>query len=159
MKAIKAICTFTFGEKVYAQFTFNAGVIVGVYGLFLNNTSLGIAYLLYSYIGILLLIRYTVCPRCPHLHMANDCVQMPASIMKRIISSQRTGELNRYEKILFVMVLYGILVLPIYWLVAKPVLLVLFLGFFGSHLLGLHLHFCPNCQNKSCIQNRNNNLI
>ena len=158
-KDINSICTFTFKEKLYAQFTFNAGVLVAAYGLFMNNTILGISYLLYSYIGIILLMRYTVCPRCPHLHAANDCVQLHPSIVKIIVSSTRKGPLNIFEKILFVMVLYGILILPIYWIASNTVILFLFLLFYGGVLLGLHFHFCRDCQNRSCIQNRNRNLI
>lgn len=156
---INSICAFTLKEKIYAQFTFNAGVLTGAYGLFLNNTILGISYLLYSYIGIVLLMRYTVCPRCPHLHVANDCVQLHPSITKIIISPKRKGPLNMFEKILFIMVLYGILILPIYWIYSNTIILVLFLLFYGGQLLGLHLHFCRDCQNRSCIQNRNKNLI
>ena len=156
---INSICAFTLKEKIYAQFTFNAGVLTGAYGLFLNNTILGISYLLYSYIGIVLLMRYTVCPRCPHLHVANDCVQLHPSITKIIISPKRKGPLNIFEKILFIMVLYGILIIPIYWIYSNTIILVLFLLFYGGQLLGLHLHFCRDCQNRSCIQNRNKNVI
>ncbi len=155
---VNSICTFTLKEKIYAQFTFNAGVLTGAYGLFLNNTILGISYLLYSYIGILLLMRFTVCPRCPHLHVANDCVQLHPSITKIIVSPKRKGPLNMFENILFIMVLYGILILPIYWIYSNTVIFVLFLIFYGGQLLGLHLHFCRECQNHSCIQNRNKNL-
>lgn len=156
---INSIRTFTLKEKIYAQFTFNAGVLTGAYGLFLNNMILGISYLLYSYIGILLLMRFTACPRCPHLHVANDCVQLHPSITKIIVSPKRKGPLNMFEKILFIVVLYGILILPIYWIYSNTIIFVLFLIFYGGQLLGLHLHFCRNCQNRSCIQNRNKNLI
>lgn len=156
---IDSICTFTLKEKIYAQFTFNAGVLTGAYGLYLNNTILGISYLIYSYIGIVLLMRYTVCPRCPHLHVANDCVQLHPSITKIIVSPKRKGPLNLFEKILFVMVLYGILIIPIYWIYSNILILVLFLLFYGGQLLGLHLHFCRDCQNRNCIQNRNKNVI
>jgi hypothetical protein len=128
---------------------------VAAYGLFLINGGLAISYLLYAYGGILLLIRYTICPRCPHLNKANDCVQLPAPMMKKIISSPRRGVLNRYEKILFVLVLYGNFMLPLYWLAAQPIVLILFIALFGGHLVGLRLHFCRNCQNAICIQNRN----
>jgi hypothetical protein len=158
-KNLNSICTFSFGEKLYAQFTFNAGVIVASYGLFLESTILGIAYLLYSYIGILLVIRYTICPRCPHLCISNDCVQMHSSIMKMIVSPRRHGPLNVYEKILFFMVLYGIFILPINWIASNTVILLLFLLLYGGHLLGLQIHFCSNCQHKSCIQNRNKKSI
>jgi hypothetical protein len=149
---------FSIKEKISAQFTFNAGALTGAYGLYLESPTLGVAYFLYAYIGILSLMRYTVCPRCPHLQVANDCVQLPSSMVKRIISSKREGPLNLPEKALFVVVLYGILILPIYWLASNLMILALFLLFYGGSILGLHLHFCRNCRNKVCIQNRNRQL-
>lgn len=149
-----SICTFTFREKIFCQFTFNAGVLVAAYGLFLNAYWLGLVYLLYSYIGIFLLLRYTICPRCPHLFKANDCVNLSAPVMKMIVSSKRKGPLNRYEKIIFVLVLYGVFILPIYWIASKSIILITFLILYGSHLLALHVHFCPNCSNKICMQNK-----
>lgn len=148
------ISPFSLGEKLYAQITFHGGIITGAYGLFLNSTTLGIAYLLYAYIGIILLMRYTVCPRCPHLLVANDCVQLHPKLTKKIICPNRKGPLNLYEKILFTMVLYGILILPIYWIASNIIILILFLLLYGGLLLGLHLHFCPNCENKICIHKR-----
>ncbi|MCP4215910.1 MAG: hypothetical protein GY765_14750 [bacterium] len=81
----KTICSFSLKEKLYAQISFHGGVLTGAYGLFLVSAGLGIAYLLYAYIGILLLMRYTVCPRCPHLRVANDCLQLHPSMTKIII--------------------------------------------------------------------------
>jgi hypothetical protein len=145
---------FTFKEKVFAQFTFNSGVLVAACGLYLNHASLGIGYLIGAYLGIFLLVRYTICPRCPHLHAADDCVNLPASIMKKIISTRRKGPLSFFEKILFVFVLYGAFIFPIYWLSSNPVLLTAFVILYGGHLLSLKLHFCKNCANKCCLQNR-----
>jgi hypothetical protein len=146
--------SFSLAEKFYAQITFHGGILVGAYGLFLNSTALGIAYLLYAYIGIILLMRYTVCPRCPHLLVADDCVQLHPKLTKKIISPNHTGSLSLTEKIIFVSVLYGILILPIYWIASNTIILILFLLLYGGQLLGLHLHFCPKCENKICIQYR-----
>lgn len=150
----KTICSFSLKEKIYAQISFHGGVLTGTYGLSLVSTGLGIAYFLYAYIGILSLMRFTVCPRCPHLHVANDCLQLHPSITKIIISPNRKGALNIFEKILFIMVYYGILILPIYWLASNTIILVLFLLFYGGLLLTMHLHFCKNCENEVCIQCR-----
>jgi hypothetical protein len=145
---------FSRKEKLFAQFTYNAGVAVAAYGLYLHNTGLGIGFLLGAYFGIFLLVRYTICPRCPHLHAADDCVNLPAPIMKRIVSTKRKGPLNSFEKSLFVIVLYGTLVFPIYWLSSDASILIAFIILYGGHLLSLQMHFCKNCMNKSCVQNR-----
>ena len=152
------VSTFSIKEKLFAQLTYNAGVIVAAYSLFLNHPSLA-SYLLYAYLGILLVVRYTICPRCPHLNLAVDCLQLPACIMKRIISPKRKGPLNLPEKILLPIVLYGTFILPLYWISSNRYVLVLFVLLFGGHLLGLQLHFCRNCENVNCIQNQNRNFI
>lgn len=41
----KAICGFSLKEKLYAQISFNGGVLTGAYGLCLVSTGLGVAYL------------------------------------------------------------------------------------------------------------------
>jgi hypothetical protein len=146
---------FTFLEKIFAQFTYNAGVMVATYGLYLSNPNLALAYFLFSYIGILIVVRYTICPRCRHLNAGNDCVQLPVSIMKKLISPNRKGPLSSVEKLLLPVVLFGTLLLPLYWLSSHVLILIIFLTLFGGHLLGLYLHFCPNCENRFCVKNRN----
>jgi hypothetical protein len=143
---------FTFQEKLFAQLTYNTGVMVGAYGLYLSNTSLGIGYFIGAYFGIFLLVRYTICPRCPHLHGADDCANLSASIMRKIVSTKRKGPLNIFEKSLFFAVLYGTFIFPILWLSFDNILLTVFVILYGSHLLSLKLHFCRNCQNRSCVQ-------
>jgi hypothetical protein len=145
---------FTLKEKLFAQLTYNAGVMVGAYGLYLNNTSLGAGYLIGAYTGIFLLVRYTICPRCPHLTSADDCANLSASIMKKIVSFKRNGPLNTFEKGLFVAVLYGTFVFPIYWLSSNIVFLTAFILLYGGHLLSLRMHFCRKCANKSCMQRK-----
>jgi hypothetical protein len=143
---------FTLKEKLIAQLTYNSGVMVGAYGLYLNNTSLGIGYFIGAYLGIFLLVRYTICPRCPHLRVADDCANLSASIMKKIVSKKRKGFLNTFEKGLFIVGLYGTFVFPIYWLASNIILLTAFILLYGGHLLSLQMHFCRKCANKCCIQ-------
>jgi hypothetical protein len=145
---------FSLKEKLFAQITFNTGVMAAAYGLYLHHAGLGIGYLLGAYLGIFLLVRYTICPRCPHLLAANDCVNLSASIMKMIVASKRKGALSTFEKGLFVVVLYGIFIFPIYWLSSNTSILIAFIILYGGHLLSLRMHFCKNCMNKSCVQNR-----
>jgi hypothetical protein len=147
------ISKFTLKEKVFAQLTYNSGVLVAAYGLYLSHPGLGLGYLIGAYLGIFLLVRYTICPRCPHLHAANDCVNLSASIMKKIVSTRRRGPLNTFEKNLFAGVLYGTFIFPIFWLSSKPMLMLAFVILYGGHLLSLKMHFCKHCGNKSCIQN------
>jgi len=69
---------FSLKEKIITQCGFHGGILIGAYGLYLSH-SYAIAYLLFSYIGISLLMRFTVCPRCPHLFDGNDRVAQTSS--------------------------------------------------------------------------------
>jgi hypothetical protein len=143
---------FTFKEKLFARITYNAGVLVAAYGLYLNNPVLGAAYFVGAYTGIFLLVRYTICPRCPHLAVADDCANLSPSVMKKIVCFKRKGPLNIFEKSLFIIGLYGSFVFPIYWLSSEITLLIAFVLLYGGHLLSLRMHFCRKCANKSCLQ-------
>jgi hypothetical protein len=143
---------FTFLEKLFARVTYNTGVLVAGYGLYLNHAGLGIGYFIGAYVGIFLLVRYTICPRCPHLTTANDCSNLSASIMKKIVSFKRKGPLSTFERGLFFTVLYGTFVFPVYWLSANRLLLTAFILLYGGHLLSLKMHFCRKCANQSCMQ-------
>jgi hypothetical protein len=148
--------SFTLWEKFSVQFSLFTGIAVAAYGLCLSNINLGIAYLLYVFITYFLLMRYTVCPRCPHLLIADDCLQLPTRLTKIIISTKRNGPLNRFEKIIFNLAWYGSLLIPIYWLLSKPIILVAFIILYGGGgLLHTKFRFCSKCANKICMKNRN----
>ncbi len=156
---LNSIGTFTLWEKFSVQFSAFAGIAAGTYGLYLSNIYLGIAYLLYVLFSYFLLMRYTVCPRCPYLLVADDCVQLPTKLTKIIISAERSGPLNRFEKFLFNNAWYGSLIIPIYWLLSEPIILLIFLIFYGGGLLLLtKLYFCPKCENKVCMKNKNQQI-
>ena len=151
-----SISTFTLWEKFSVQFSFWAGITAATYGLYLSNIYLSIAYPLIVVVAYFLLMRYTVCPRCPHLLIAGDCLQVPSRLTKIIVSPKRNGPLNRQEKIIFNFAWYGSLLIPIYWLLSKPIFLVVFIIFYGGGvLLRTKLQFCSKCENKICMKNRN----
>jgi len=145
---------FSVYEKIVAKTTFHGGVLIGVIGLYPINPIISLSFLVYSYVGILTFMRYTACPRCPHLLKGNDCVQLNPKLTKRIISN-RKGPLNLLEKIIAVTVLYGILIIPIYWLLSNVLFLILFLIVYGGCLLFLNFYLCKSCENKYCILNKN----
>ncbi len=145
---------FSLKEKIITQCGFHGGILIGAYGLYLSQ-SYAITYLLFSYIGIGLLMRYTVCPRCPHLFDGNDCCQLQPQLAKIIVGKRNDRPMNIIEKSLWFVVLYGILIMPIYGLLSNTPYLVAFIAVYGGYLLYLKLHLCKNCQNKACMQNKN----
>jgi hypothetical protein len=155
-KNSNSISKFTLWEKFSVQFSFWAGIASAAYGLSLSNVILGVIYPLIALSAYFLLMRYTVCPRCPHLNIAGDCLQVPVRLTKIIVSPNRTGPLNLQEKIIFNFAWYGSLLIPIYWLLSTPIFLAAFLFLYGGGLLlQTKLRFCPKCENKICMKNKN----
>ena len=151
--------TFSAKEKIVAAIPFNLSILIGAYGLYLTNWVLTAIYLTFAYIGVLVMMRYTICPRCPHLLEGNDCLNMPASLVKKLIAKNRTGPLNIYEKTLHRTVNYGMLLIPVYWLIPYLYLLIPFLVFYFIGQATFFFHFCRHCENEVCIQNRNAGCI
>ena len=151
--------TFSATEKIIAAIPFNASILIGAYGLSLTNWVLTAFYLAFSYIGVLAMMRYTICPRCPHLLEGNDCLNMPVPVVKKLIAKNRTGPLNTYEKMLHRTVKYGILLIPVYWLLPHLHLFIPFAAFYFIGQATFTFHFCRHCENEVCIQNRNAGCI
>ncbi len=72
---------FTLWEKIWAQFSFIAMGIIGAVGIALVDWRWALIYFfIYGY-GIMgVVMRHLVCPRCPHLHVYNDCLQAPPKL-------------------------------------------------------------------------------
>jgi len=144
---------FSAGEKIFAQGTFNGAVIIGAYGMALQSPLLALAYVVFAIGSFTLLMRYTFCARCPHLLVAGDCLFLPASLAKKVISKQHSGPLSGREKIIMYSAPLGTICIPVYWLLPSPVLLACFFIFAGACVLGLRMHFCKECQTIVCPMN------
>jgi len=149
---------FTTTEKIVAAIPFSTSIIIGAYGLWQISWMLTVAYLFFAYGGILLMMRYTICPRCPHLLEGNDCLNLPPAIAKKIIASNRKGTLNFHENLLHKMVKYGILLIPIYWLMPNFYLLIPFVVTYFVGQAIFTFYFCKHCKNTYCFQNKNSEV-
>lgn len=118
---------FSTGEKIFAQGTFNAAVIIGAYGMGLQSPLLALIYVVFAIGSFTLLMRYTICARCPHLLVAGDCLFLPASLAMKVISEQHTGPLTGWGKVILYCAPLGTMLIPVYWLLSSPILLGCFL--------------------------------
>ena len=69
---------FSLWEKIYAQFSFIAMGVIGTVGIVLEDWIWVIPYIFIYWYGIPgIVMRHLNCPRCPHLHEFDDCLQAP----------------------------------------------------------------------------------
>lgn len=146
---------FTLWEKIFAQIAFFSIGIIGTVGIWLNDWRWVLPYLLIYVYGILgIVMRHLTCPRCPHLHVYNDCLQFPPIISKWVIKKKKTYPFSAIEKILFYTIFILIPTYPIYWLISNKILLIVFLLMVGMWYSGQFLYFCKRCRVFYCPFNR-----
>lgn len=146
---------FTIWQKIYAQFAFITFGIIGTVGIALVDWRWALLYFFIFWYGIMgVVMRHLVCPRCPHLHVYNDCLQAPPKLTKWLAKERKTTPLSAVERFLFYAYFIFIAIFPIYWLLSNPIVLGAFLIPASMWYLGQYFHFCKRCRVKECPFNR-----
>lgn len=146
---------FSLLEQIWMQLSFHSIWILGAIAIFIENPILSIAYvILFPVFGVLFgIMRTWICPRCPHIRDHSACVQMPPFLTKKIIKKNTNTPLKLIEKIGLFVVLYGIFIVPLYWVIRTKYLVIPFSIFGLMHYLAYYFHFCRKCLNLYCPQN------
>lgn len=148
-------CGYSRNEQIYAQITFHGWWIAGFIAIALQNWGWAMLYFLIVSYGILGIVqRHLTCPRCPHLHEYDSCLQLPPRISKLLIKEKKNIPLSHKEKILFLSIFILITVFPIYWLMNNVLALAGFILFGSMWYLGQFLYYCKRCRIPSCPFNR-----
>jgi hypothetical protein len=146
---------FSLTEKLYAQLTFNVMVFSGIAGIALMDWRWVPPYLVITAYGVLgLVMRHFSCPRCPHLHVYNDCLQFPPKWTKWLIKERKNTPFTAFERWASYVIFILIPLYPLYWLSSQPVLLGVFLGSGAMWYLGQLLYFCRRCRVRQCPFNQ-----
>ena len=145
---------FTFADKVLGNLALYAGVAIGAWAMYLAEPWLALGYVAFVVVGLLLVVRYTVCPRCPHLLENGDCLFVPPGFAAGFISRSRSGPMGLGEKLILYGVFGGMALIPVYWLLGRPWLL----GAYGLAQVFVALAFrcnlCRKCENEACPLNK-----
>lgn len=146
---------FSIREKIYAQSSFVAMGLSGTVGIALVDWRWVPPYLVIYLYGIMgIVMRHLNCPRCPHLHVYDDCLQAPTRLARWLAKERKTTPFSVSEKILFYAIFILIPVFPIYWLLSNPALLGVFLASAAMWYGGQFLYFCRRCRVEQCPFNR-----
>ncbi|MCU0849518.1 MAG: hypothetical protein MUD12_16670 [Spirochaetes bacterium] len=150
---------FTLIEQIWMQLSFNGLVLLGAFSIFILDPFISLLYVLFVVAGIFFFIMHLwICPRCPHIKDHASCVQLHPFLAKKIIKKGVSRPLKVCEAIGFYIVLYGILFIPIYWVISTGYLIIPYFLLAIMHYSGYYFHFCPRCLNIDCPQNTNNEL-
>lgn len=148
---------FHLWEKTLVRGTFYVATLLGIYAIWPAGPGPALGYAAYVAVSYTLLMRYSVCARCPHLFEVGDCLFVPAPLA-RVITSPWQGRLKAWEGGIAVIAAVGTAVIPLYWLAAKPLLMAVFLLLTFGYVAGLTAHACKKCRVEVCPLNRNKTL-
>lgn len=141
---------FTIFEKAYSVITFNTFVIIGADVIYKENKLYYALYILFLLIGVLLIIRYWICPRCLYIMKHSDCRCMPYSLTIKIIKEYSSQPMNKMQTICSIIVIVGSAIIPQYWLIKNPKHFVVFWIFATLFYGSLPLYSCRKCFNSFC---------
>jgi hypothetical protein len=148
-------CGFSLTEQVYAQVTFHGFWLSGFLGITLQDWKWAVLYSAIVVYGILGIVqRHLTCPRCPHLHEHDACLQLHPRVTRLLIRKRKNVPLSLGERVLFISVFVLITVYPVYWLRNNNLALAGFAIFGSMWYLGQLLYFCKRCRIPSCPFNR-----
>ena len=119
--------TFSLGEKLLLRTTFVLSILSGAFGIWLTSPAVAVAYLAFAAVSYFLLMRYSVCARCPHLFEADDCLFLPAFLVRKFVA-RREGQLSWWERLILDSAVIGTAVIPVFWLYSIPWLLLYYVA-------------------------------
>jgi hypothetical protein len=144
---------FSLVEKILMRIGFSGVLIIGACGIYLENITLGIIYTAFIIFGQSVLLSYCLCSHCPYPNKYSDCLFVPARLIKKSYKF-RSGPMSILEKIGFIIMIVGVVVIPQYWLLKNYVILAIFWVFCLPTYAGLVFYECKRCRHFVCPFNR-----
>ncbi len=139
-------------QKVLLRLLFAALLAVGIYAGFLQGAGWGWFYVGFVVVSQVVLLR-VLCGHCPYPHQYDDCLLLPVSLLRRL-APYRGPEISPAGKLAIGLALAGVVVVPQYWLVQRPVLLVMFWAACLPFVVYFPLRLCGRCRHTGCPANR-----
>jgi hypothetical protein len=143
---------FSVFEKALIRVGVFGFFLIGLYAVFTHSLVWGFVYTGMSIVGAFLVL-FALCSRCPYPYQRSDCLFLPAGIIKKIYN-HRPGPLNRLDTFVLVFVSAVLVLVPQFWLLKTPALLIAY-WIFCLPVIGVFpIHYCRRCRHDGCPFNR-----
>ncbi|MCF8104414.1 MAG: hypothetical protein K9K64_02930 [Desulfohalobiaceae bacterium] len=139
-------------QKLSMRGLFIAVLAVGAVAVFRHSHVWGWIYLAVATLGQLVLIVPNLCAHCPYPYHYNDCLLAPAGLMRSIFS-YRGPTISRRGRLTLAAGAAGLVLIPQYWLLQEPVLLIFFWVLLLPFLAFFRLYLCRRCRHTGCPAN------
>lgn len=145
---IKLVEKFSLFEKISIRVAFYGVIIIGALGIYLESILWGLIYTAFIITGTIVLL-YCLCAHCPYPYKFSDCLILPYEVIKKIYR-YRSYPMSVLDKIVFILILGGLIIIPQYWLFKNQTLLIIFWIFCIPAFAIFPFYFCNRCQHSSC---------
>ena len=124
-----------------------ASVIAGLYGISRYSVTAAGLYLAGG-ITVWLVFVYAFCAKCP---VHDQCNRVVMGFVAGLMPKRAAGPYTRGELLAVLLFFAFAALFPLYWLVRRPLLLVVFLILFAGNLVLTHFTCCKGCGNRFCF--------
>jgi len=144
---------FSMGQKIVLRLLLVAFCLVGLIAVFRHDALWGWIYLGVLTLGQAVLVVPNLCARCPYPYEYNDCLFVPAGLLRTLVP-RRTSPMGPAGKGALLAGAGALVVIPQYALFQEPLLLILFWALLLPFLGFFPLYLCRHCRHTGCPANR-----
>ena len=142
----------TFVDFLYWNLVVSVPFITACVAIIEESIAWLIVYII-ACISMVMVIYRFYCIHCPHYYQSGKTLKCMFFWGMPKIFKAKSGSLSPLEKTVSVMTLLAIITLPIYWLLLRPGLLVIYLLSIGVLGLTLRRYECKRCVYFQCPSN------
>jgi len=151
-KNVRLIEKFSLLEKTLYRTGFYGFIIIGAYGIYLQNIVWGIIYTAFVISGLRFGLLYFACSHCPYPYKYSDCLFAPFWLIKNQCKF-RSNPMTALDKVVSAVIMAGFVLIPQYWLLKNYTILILFWIFCVLTIAGFPFYLCKRCRNFKCPLN------
>ena len=136
-------------EKILVRIGFYGFMFVGAYGIYSKSILWGLIYTVFVILGLKFGLLYFLCSHCPYPYKYSDCLFVPFRLIEKQYEF-RSNAMSVLDKIGFVAITAGFILIPQYWLFKNYTILILFWILCLPTLASFPFYLCRRCQHFDC---------
>ncbi len=135
-------------DKILMRIGLYTLIFIGIYAIFIQSRFWGLIYIAYIIISAPTIL-YCLCSHCPHPYKFSDCLFIPFGLIKKLFKFN-PQPLNILEKIIFILMSVGLIIIPQYWLLKNYTILIIYWVIVFPFGISIPICICKRCQNFAC---------
>jgi hypothetical protein len=144
---------FSLGEKIVMRTGWFGFMAVGTAGIYVQAPLWALVYVIFGAAGFALVVLPGLCAHCPYPAQHDTCLFLPAKLVQRFYP-YKGPRMQPAAKMAVALVMAGFVMFPQFWLIRRPVVLMLFWVLVLPVLAAFPLYYCRRCRHGGCPMNR-----